>query len=72
MQKTCKSCGVEYTYNNESELKQFFYKKQSWYMNTCITCTTAHHRKMYATGYYNKYNKKETESQEQLKNIEVV
>lgn len=50
--KTCRECKTVYEYNNESELKQFFYKKQSWFMNTCRQCTCAHHRKMYSEGFY--------------------
>lgn len=38
MYKICRECGTKYEYHNEEELKQFFYKKEMYFQNTCKFC----------------------------------
>lgn len=56
--KRCKTCEVEYHYNQESELGQFFYKKNtktgSYYLNECKECSKVAYRAGYAAGKYKK------------------
>lgn len=57
--KTCTKCKTKYEYEDQEQLKDFFYKKGQWFQNVCKTCTKEEHRRKYKEGKYNYKKKKE-------------
>lgn len=58
--KTCNKCGTVYEYFDPEELKEWFYFKSGYFMNTCKKCELEKHAKKYKQGKYN-YRKKRNE-----------
>jgi hypothetical protein len=53
MIKICKRCNTSYEYEQEEELKKYFYKKPHGYWpNVCKKCVLIEHAKKYKTGQY--------------------
>ena len=61
--KKCRSCGKEYEYETEDDLKEFFYKKKThsgdYFLNTCKECEKTKYRKNYREGKYDAYKKRD-------------
>jgi len=61
--KKCETCGEEYQYSSDEELKTFFYYKKThsgnYFRNTCIPCERDQKRKKYKEGKYNYKKKRE-------------